>query len=105
VTIDGKWVTVENYGLTQLLSDDNLLGALLRSFAARSVFYPKGAGADTQRSLLIGSDYWDAGMHRAYDVAVRFGVDPVCKPSQLFINPPPEAEAVSHRGRCRNVLL
>jgi hypothetical protein len=23
VTIDGKWVTVEDYGLTQLLSDDN----------------------------------------------------------------------------------
>jgi hypothetical protein len=58
--------------------------------------------AYTQRPLLVGGDYRDTGMHRTYDVALRFGVDPVRKLGQLFINPPPEGEAVSNRGRWRN---
>ena len=60
------------------------------------------AWAYTQRPLLVGGDYRDTGMHRTYDLALRFGVDPVRKLGQLFINPPPEGEAVSNRGRCRN---
>jgi hypothetical protein len=55
-----------------------------------------------QCPLLVGGDYRDTGMHRTYDLALRFGVDPVRKLGQLFINPPPEGEAVSNRGRCRN---
>ena len=41
-------------------------------------------------------------MHCAYDLALRFGVDPVRKLGQCFINAPPEGNAVCNRGRCGN---
>jgi len=41
-------------------------------------------------------------MHRAYDLALRFGVDPVRRLGQRFINAPPEGDAVCKLGRCGN---
>ena len=41
-------------------------------------------------------------MHRAYDLALRFGIDPVRELGQCFINPPPEGDTVCNRGRFGN---
>jgi hypothetical protein len=60
------------------------LGALFRSVVGRSFFYLMRGRAYTQRPLLVGGDYRDTGMHRTYDLALRFGVDPVRKLGQLF---------------------
>ena len=38
-------------------------------------------------------------MHRAYDPALRLGINPVRQLSQCFINPPPEGDTVCNRGR------
>ena len=62
------------------------------------VGWPLRTWACTQRPLLIGDYYGDAGMHRAYYPPLRFGIDPVRKLGQLFISPPPEREAVFDQG-------
>ena len=66
------------------------------------LFLPMWARTYTQRPLLVGRDYRDTGMHRTYDLALRVGVDPVREFGQLFINAPPEGDAVCNRGRSRN---
>jgi hypothetical protein len=84
------------------------MGKHLRSGGALSLLRgeklclaPEGVGVP-EAPVARWGDYRDTGMHRAYDLALRFGVDPVRKLGQRFINPPPEGDAVCNRGRCGN---
>ena len=64
-----------------------------RSFMARSFFWLR-PWTYTQRPLLVGRDYRDAGMHRTYDLALRIRVDPAREFGQGFIDAPPKGGTV-----------
>jgi hypothetical protein len=68
-----------------------MLRTLFRSFITLFWLRP---WTYTQRPLLVRRDYRNAGMHRTYDLPLRFRVDPIRKFGHRRINAPPEGDTL-----------
>jgi hypothetical protein len=80
----------------------SLCGHSSTTLEVRSFLRSLTRWACAERPLLVGGGQRDTRMHRTYDPALRFSIDPVREFGQCFINPPPEGDTVCNRGRFGN---